>query len=94
MHLPERGYSPVAEILTVAVAVADEEMDFRSTNAQTAKSTIIPPKCAERKSMLKTTQQPAIQTQTTNEHATTAVCQDTVRETASTSNEPGINATE
>jgi hypothetical protein len=76
------------------VAVADEETDVRSTNAHTAKWTIIPPKRARRESVLKMTQKPAIQTETTNVHATTAVSQDTSRRTASTSNVPGINATE
>ena len=78
----------------MAVAVADEETDVRSTSEHTAKWTIIPPKRAERETALKTTQKPAIQTETTNVHATTVVSQDTSRQTASTSNVPGINATE
>jgi hypothetical protein len=90
-------------VVAVAVAVADEvadaevdeEMDDRSTNAHTAKWTIIPPKHAERESTLKTIQTPASQTPpgTTNVLATTVVSQDTSSPTASTSNVPRINAT-
>jgi len=65
MQPPERPYTPVAEIVAMADKVADaevdEEMDGRSTNAHTAKWTIIPPKHEERESTLKTTQTPAVQ---------------------------------
>jgi len=79
----------------VADAEVDEEMDARSTNAHTAKWTMIPPKQAERESTLKTSQTPVIQTPPgmTNERPTTAVPPDTSNVTASTSNVPGINAT-
>jgi len=84
----------------VADAEVDEETDARSTNAHTAKWTIIPPKHAERESTLKTTQTPAVQTPavqtppgTTNVLVTTVVSQNTSSPTASTSNVPGINAT-
>jgi hypothetical protein len=98
MRPPEQPYTPVAEIVVVAVAVADEvadaevdeETDARSTNAHTAKWTIIPPKHAEKESTLKAIQIPP---GTTSGHATTAVSQDTSKPTASTSNVPGINAT-
>jgi hypothetical protein len=91
MYPPERLYTPVAEI----VAVADEETNARSTNAHTAKWTIIPPKHAERESTLKMTQTPAVHTVPgmTNVLATTEVSQDTSSLTASTSNVPGINTT-
>jgi hypothetical protein len=66
MHPAERPYTPLAEIMVVADKVADaevdEETDARSTNAHTAKWTIIPPKHAERESTLKTTHTPAVQT--------------------------------
>jgi len=103
MRPPERAYTSVAEIVVVAVAVAvadevedeeaDEEIEARSTNAHTAKWTIIPPKNAERENRLKTTT--AIQTPpaTTGKYAITAVPQDASRPTASTSHVPGINAT-
>jgi len=98
MHLLEWPYTPVAEIEAVADEVADEvpdaavdeETDARSTNAHTAKWTIIPPKNAEKESTLKAIQVPP---GTTSGHATTAVSQDTSKPTASTSNVPGINAT-
>jgi hypothetical protein len=90
----------VAEIVVVAVAVAvgdevadaevDEETDARSTNAHTAKWTIIPPKHAEKKSTLKAIQIPPGMT---SGHATTVVSQDTSKPIASTSNVPGINTT-
>jgi hypothetical protein len=94
----------MVEIMAVADEVADaevdEETDARSTNAHTAKWTIIPPKHAERERTLKTTQTPVVHTPavqtppgTTNVLATTAVSQDTSSPTASTSNVPGINAT-
>jgi len=99
MHPPERPYTAVAEIVAVADEVADEEvdeaMDARSTNANSAKRTIIPPNHAERESTLKTTQTPELRTRSgmTNKLATTAVSQDTSSPTASTSNVPGNNAT-
>jgi hypothetical protein len=104
MQTPERPYTPVAEIVAVADEVADtdavEETDARSTNAHTAKWTIIPPKHAESESTLKTTQTPVVQTPavqtppgTMNVLATTGVSQDTASPTASTSNVPRINAT-
>jgi len=46
----------------VADTVVDEETDASSATAHTAKWTIIPPKHAERESMLKTTQTPVVQT--------------------------------
>jgi hypothetical protein len=69
MHLLNRLYTPVAEI----VAVVNAKMDARSTNVQTAKWTIIPPKHAGRECTLNTTQTMAIQTETKNEHAATSV---------------------
>jgi hypothetical protein len=100
MRPPEQPYTPVAEILVVAIAVAvadevgdaelDEETETRSTNAHTAKWTIIPPKHAEKESTRKAIQIPP---GTTSGHATTAVSQDTSKPTASTSNVPGINTT-
>jgi hypothetical protein len=99
MCLPEGPYTPIAEIVAMADEVADEvvdeETDARCTNAHTAKWTIIPPKDAERESMLKTTQRLAIQTPLVmiNELATPAVTQDTSSRTASTSNVPRINST-
>jgi len=103
MRPPDRPYTPVTEIMGVAKAVVDEvagkevdeETDARSTNAHTAKWTIIPPKHAERESTLKMTPTQAIQTPPgmTNKLATTAVSQDTSSPTASTSNVRGINAT-
>jgi hypothetical protein len=104
MPPPERPYTSVVEnvdmVDEVADAEVDEEMDTRSTNAYTAKWTIIPPKHAERESTLKTTQPlvvqtPAVQTcpGTTNVLATTAVSQNTSSRTAYTSHVPGINAT-
>jgi hypothetical protein len=84
------------EILAVAVAdmvadvEVDEETNARSTNAHTAKWTIIPPKQAEKGISLKAIPIPP---QTTSRHATTAVSQDTSKPTASTSHLPGINAT-
>jgi hypothetical protein len=93
----DRPYTPVAEIVAHEVAdeEVDEETDSTSTNTHTAKWTIIPPKHADRESMLKITQSLAIQTplRTTNKLAITAVSQDTSSLTASTSNVPGINAT-
>ena len=86
--------------MAVAVAMADEEadeeMDARSTNTHIAKWTIIPPKHADRENALKKPQTTAIRTPPgmTNELATTAVSQDTSSPTASTSNVPGINATQ
>jgi hypothetical protein len=90
MHPLEQLYAPTADI----VAMVDEETDVRSTNAHTAKWTIMQPKRVERECALKTTQKPAIQTQSMNVHATPAVTQDTSKRTAFTSNVPGINATE
>jgi hypothetical protein len=75
------------------VAVPDEEMDAKSSNAHTEKWTIIPPKCAERDSAVKTKHNPAIKTETTNNHATSTVSLDTSRLIASTSTVPGIHAT-
>jgi len=98
MHPPVQPYTPIAEIVAeadkVADAEVDKETDARSTNAHTAKWTIIPPKHVERENALKTTT--AIQTPpgTINERATTAVSQDTSNPTASTSNVPGINPTQ
>jgi len=99
MRPPERPYTAGAEIVVVAVAVAvadevadsevDKETDARSTNAHTAKWTIIPPKHAEKENTVKAIQ---ILAGTTSGHATTAVSQDTSKPTASTSNVPGINA--
>jgi len=96
MHSPEGSYTSVAEIVAVAVvdevvdAEVDEETDARSTNAHTAKWTIIPPRHAEKESILKVIQiTPGIK----SGHATTAVSQDTSKPTVSTSNVPGINAT-
>jgi hypothetical protein len=100
---PEQPYTPVADIVVVAVAMAvpdevadmevDEEMHTRSTYAHTAKWTIIPLKHAERQKALNMTM--AIQTPRgmTSDHAITAVSQDTSRATASTSNVPGIKRT-
>jgi hypothetical protein len=63
MRQPERSYTPMAEIVVVAVAVAmadevadaelDKETDTRSTNAHTAKWIIIPPEHAEKEGTLK-----------------------------------------
>jgi len=96
MLLPGRPYTPVAEIVAMAVTdeVADEEVDEvtddRSTNTHTAKWTITSPKHAESESTVKAIQTtPAM----TSRHATTAVSQDTSRLTASTLNVPGINTT-
>jgi len=92
----ERPYTPVAEIVAVPVAdeVAEAEVDeateARSTNAHTAKWTIIPPKHAENESTRNAIQIPPGMM---SGHATTAVSQDTSMPTASTSNVPGINAT-
>ena len=102
MHPPERLNTPAAEIADTVVAdnVADEEVDeetdARSTNALTAKWTTISPKHAEGENVLKTTQTPEIQTppRMMNEYTTSAVPWDTSRPTASTSNVPGINATQ
>jgi hypothetical protein len=74
----------------VADAEVDEETDARSTNAHTAKWTIIPPKHAEKENTLKAIQIPP---GTTSGYATTAVSQDISKPTASTSTIPGINAT-
>jgi len=107
MRPPERPYTPMAGIVVVAVAVAmadevadeeadeenDEEKDARSTNAHTAKWTIIPPKHAKRENTLKTTIVIQIPPGMTSEHAITSVSQDTSRPTAFTSNVPRINAT-
>jgi hypothetical protein len=97
----------VAEIVAVGISWVDEvadvvvheETDARSTNAHTAKLTIIPLKHVERESTLRTTQTPAVHTLavqtppgTTNVLAPNAVSQVTLSQTASTSNVPGINA--
>jgi hypothetical protein len=97
MHPPERTYNPVAEIVALEDevvdglpdSVVDDETDARSTNAHTAKWTIIPPKHVEKESTLKVIQIPP---GTTSEHATTVVSRDTSKPTASTSNVTGINA--
>jgi hypothetical protein len=89
MHPPERLYTLEEEI----VAMGDEETKVRSTNANAGKWLIIPLMRTESECALKTTQQTAIQNDTTNEYATTAVVQATSRRTASTSNVPRINAT-
>jgi hypothetical protein len=100
MSPPEQPCTAVAEMVALAVALAvvdevadaevDEETDARSTNAHTAKWTIIPPKHAENESTLKAIQIPPGMM---SRHATTAVSQDTSKPTGSTSNVPGINTT-
>jgi len=97
MNPPEQLYTPVAEIVAVAddvtEEVADEETDARSTNAYTAKWTIIPPKHAERENALETTTAIETPPESMSEHAIAVVSKDTSRLTASTSNVPRINAT-
>jgi hypothetical protein len=99
MSPPEQRYTPMMELVAVADNVGDnemdKEMDSRSTNANAAKWTIIPPKHAERESTVNTTQNTEIQTASgmMNELATTAVSQDTSSPNASTSTMPGINPT-
>jgi len=95
MHPPEQLYTPGVVIIAVVDKDADEEMDSRCTNAETAKWTIRPMQHAESEKALKTTPTTAIQTPpgTTNELATMALSQDNSSPTASTSNVPGINAT-
>jgi len=96
MHPPERPHTHIADIVAMAMAdqvadaEVDEETDARSTNANTAKCTIIPPKHVGKESMLKEIQIPP---GTMSVHATTAVLQDTSKPSASTSNVPRINAT-
>jgi hypothetical protein len=89
MHPPKQLGTAMAEI----VAVADEEMDAESPNEHTAKWIIIPPKCGERESAAKMKHNPAIKTETTNNHSTITVSLDTSRLIASTSTVPGIHAT-
>jgi hypothetical protein len=96
MHPLERPYTPIVEIVAMAMqdgvadAEVDEETDARSTNAHTTKWTIIPHKHAENENTRKAIQIPP---GTMSEHTTTAVSQDTSKPTESTSNVPGINAT-
>jgi len=91
MHLLELLSSTVAEI--VAVADEDEETVVRSKSVCTATWTIIPPKCAEGKSALRTTMAIQSPPEITNQLSTTAVSRDTSSPTVSTLNMPGINAT-
>lgn len=101
MDTPEGPYTPVAEIMPVAVAdeVADDELDEEtdtgSTAAHTPKWTTIPPKHAEGEHALKTSLSTAIKTapRTTNKDTTSAVSRDTSSPTASTSNVSWINIT-
>jgi hypothetical protein len=73
MHQLERLDTPFAEIVAVAV----DQKDNRSTNGHTAQWAIIPPKNPESGHTVKMTQNTAIETETTKEHATTVVSQDT-----------------
>jgi len=99
MCQPEGPYTPVVDVVVLAVAaavadkMADVATDARSTNAHTAKWTIIPPKHAKRDDALKTSTAIQAPPGMTSEHAITAVSQGTSSLTASTSNMPGINAT-
>jgi len=99
MNPLERLYTAKAEIYEVADQVADgvagQQTDARSRNAHTGKWRMIDPKHAERENILTMTSTTAIQTSagSMSKHATTAVCQDTSRLTASTSNVSRINGT-
>jgi hypothetical protein len=95
MHPGKQPYTPWAEIIALAMVeeVVDEEehkdTDARSRNAHTEKLTITPPKRAESESELQVIEtSPGMK----SGHSTTLVSQHTSWPTASTSNEPWINA--
>jgi hypothetical protein len=99
MSSPEQPYTPMMEIVAVADKVTDkkedENMDSRSTNANTANWTMIPPKHEGREATINTTNRPEIQTPSgmMTKLATTTVSQDSSSPNASTSTMHEINTT-
>jgi hypothetical protein len=99
MKPQERQDTPMVEFVAVADHViakeSDKETNARSTNALTAKCTIIPPMHAEREKGMKMTQTTVTQTPpgTMSEYFTIAVSMDSLRKIASSSNMTGNNKT-